>query len=168
MSAPTIPYRTRTYEPNEASASGDRIVPTYSLKIVNGVEQIVQDGETDLWAYIQTFSDSCSLESIVKRAQLGDIDALNQRSNAFFADVRALPKTLLEAKEFCLKIDQFFDKLPIEIKNQFANSSDKFADALSDASSVQKIFEDYYRKNSSGVVSVDNEKKEMIDNGSEK
>lgn len=159
-----IPFRTYGYEPTDTSACGSRTVATYSLQIIDGKESIVKDGETDLWQSIQSYADSCDLESIVKRASLGDYSLLNQRSNAFFGDVRELPKTLLEAKEFSAKVDSFFDNLPLDIKKQYDNSPSKFAEALENPKAVESVFADYYAKNTKPTLIND---KEIIENGQE-
>ena len=50
---------------------------------------------------------------------------LNKREGLYF-DSTSMPKTLAEAQNAILALNQEFEKLPAEIKQKFDNSSEKY------------------------------------------
>ena len=62
------------------SVSGDRTVPIYTPNISpDGHIDLIQSGEHNLYAEIQSHKDSVDINVILERFVAGDLDALNRR-----------------------------------------------------------------------------------------
>lgn len=82
-----------------------------------------------LYDYIQSFKDSCDINVLVKRYQMGDTAAL-MRGQTFFGDVTEMPKTFAEMLNVMVQGQNFFENLPAEVKEKFGNSFYQFAAAI--------------------------------------
>ena len=121
------PYRHRaSLRERVFSNPGSRMKNDYQIEIdKKGHKTLHKVGEHNAWDEIQSYKEECSIENILARAAAGDPNALNQRK-AYYADVTDSPKTLAEAQNNILKLNQRFDKLPAEIRSKFYNSKEKF------------------------------------------
>lgn len=90
-----------------------------------GVKTLVRDGSTNVYNYIQAHCDSADINNIVARYNNGDNNALNE-VNGFYMDVKDIPDNIADLKNYILRTDELFNKLPVEIKEKFGFSSVKF------------------------------------------
>lgn len=108
------------------SNSGDRIVPVYTPNISpDGHIDLIQSGEHNLYAEIQSHKDSVDINVILERFVAGDLDALNRRP-ALYLDVSEMPKTYAEMYQKVIDAEQYFKSLPLEVREAFDQSPEKF------------------------------------------
>lgn len=106
--------------------SGSEIVPVYSSKVLeDGTVELVQTGEENIYDYIQSFKDSVDIGVILKKCMNGDYSGL-QRVQGFYGDVTQFPKTRQEILQTVIDAQSNFEKLPLDVKEQFDNDFNKF------------------------------------------
>lgn len=102
--------------------SGERYKIEYQLRIdKEGREVLEPVGQTDLQAYIDSHEPSVNIQNILEQFRNGQVDAL-ERAKGFYADVTQLPVTLQDIFNMNKKGEEFFEKLPVEVKNQFQDN----------------------------------------------
>lgn len=118
------------------SDGGSRCVADYVLEFDSaGVQDLVEVGQTDTYAAIQSHRDSVDLDLILKRYAAGDPTALDKMTG-FFADMSSIGKfNLRDMLNMNIKGKRLFDSLPVEEKQKYGN--------------------DYYRFISSNIGNVD-------------
>lgn len=126
MAEKTI-YRKRGDILTLSQNTGDKFHPEFEIKVdKNGHKTLVETGEhTNRYAKIQEDLESTKIENIIKRAQLGDPDALS-RKEGMYLDLAEMPNSFKEAQDKILKIKSEFEKLPIEIRRQYDMSPEKY------------------------------------------
>lgn len=121
--------RYRRYRSSCGSAPvGSRIRPRYRKDCRENPPKLVKVGETDQYAFIQSFADSCDLARIVERAASGDLTVL-QRVQGVYTDVSALPETMTDLMNLGIIGKDAWDRLSDEVKAKFENEED-FKNAL--------------------------------------
>lgn len=131
----------RLYEDNVrfVAEPGDSIIPTYTpIYNKNGVLELKQDGEKDLYAEIQSHKDSCDLAVIINRYFNGDPSALS-RVQGTYMDITAMPTNMHEAMSLVDNARRDFDRLPVDIKQLFDNDANKFLATLGTEEWLQKM-----------------------------
>lgn len=86
-----------------------------------GIIELVPDGKKNLYAEIQSYKDSCDINKIVERYAAGEIDILNQVQGVY-GDFSAAPADLADAYRQAKDLEWQFDRLPVDIKEQFGNN----------------------------------------------
>ena len=113
--------RERYYSP-----SGSKFRNEYEIEInKKGHKSLHKTGEKDQWSEIQSYKDECDIGNIIARAAAGDLNALNQRKG-IYADITNTPRDLAEAQNNIIKLNNEFYKLPVEIRDKFDNSKERF------------------------------------------
>lgn len=108
------------------SKTGSPTRKVFSGKVEeDGSITLVEVGKENIYEYIQSFKDSVDIGTILKKAGLGDMSGL-QRVQGFYADVTKFPRTNAEMLQLILDSKGNFDKLPLEIKENFDNDFNKF------------------------------------------
>ena len=102
--------------------SGDRFAPVYKLTVDNDLEL---DGETDLYAEIQSHAESVDIKTIIARYQAGDESILNSRHGQYI-DLSELPCTFAEMHQKIIDAENEFNSLPIEIRSEYDFDTAKF------------------------------------------
>lgn len=121
--------RCRRYSSSSGTApTGSRIRSRYRKDCRENPPKLVKVGETDQYAFIQSFADSCDIARIVERAASGDLAVL-QRVQGVYTDVSALPETMTELMNLGIIGKDAWDKLSPEVKEKFADEED-FKNAL--------------------------------------
>lgn len=121
--------RNRRYgNPGGSSPVGSRIRPRYRKDCRENPPKLVKVGETDQYAFVQSFKDSCDIARIVERAMAGDVTVL-QRVQGVYTDVTALPETMTELMNLGIIAADAWDKLNPDIKANFESEED-FKNAL--------------------------------------
>ena len=112
---------------NEGNPSipGEKLKNEYSIRIdKNGHKAVYQSGKTNLYEKIQSHEESCRLENILKRAQLGDRSGLKE--GGIYGDFTVVPTSLAERQNTIIRIQNEFNKLPIEERKKYDFSVEKF------------------------------------------
>ena len=120
-------FFSRTKKPNRKNAPvGQKTEKNYKMEITTtGSKRLVEDGATDRYAKAQKHAESCVIENLVKRYQLGDKKALMYKQ-AVYLDTTDLPDNLADAQKAMQKLENIFTSLPKEVRNQYNNSKEEF------------------------------------------
>lgn len=103
-------------------ASGNPVKPVYELRYSrDGVPDLEQVGQEDLYGYIQSHRDSVDVHALVKRFQNGDQSALT-RAQGFYGDITGMPTTYAEMLNSLARSEAIFNHLSAEVKSRFNNS----------------------------------------------
>lgn len=133
-----------------------KTIEDYRLDHTTG--KLEKIGEKPFYDIIQSYAESCKLDNILKRAQMGDLSSLNARPGSYL-DLSDAPSSLEEVYQRGANAKDKFDKLPDELRELFGNSYSNFAKALSDGS-FETIIRDHFTATSNGIGSA------AADNGS--
>lgn len=88
----------------------------------SGVRKLVKtDRKENVHARIQADYDATDINKLMARFALGDSSALDQRAG-FYGDATKLPSTYAEMFDRVEACKQFFDSLPVDLKQSFDNS----------------------------------------------
>ena len=132
----------KSYDPNSFIAeAGNEFQPTREYQIVDGIKSLVITGESNIQAAIDSFSASCDINNIITRFLNGDTSVINPASGSY-GDFTNCPTTYAEMFDRVQKCENIFKSLPVEIKEKFDNSYEKFwSDFGSDY--FNGVFNDY-------------------------
>ena len=121
-----IPFRKRgdiltTYTP-----TGTKWHITYEVHIdEHGHKTLHESGKEDQYAKIQEHAESCEIENIIARYNMGDKEVLNKVKGQY-ADITEMPTSLAEAQNKILAIKNEFYKLPIDVRREFGMSPEAY------------------------------------------
>lgn len=87
----------------------------------DGTIKLSKIGEENTDEIIASYYESTTLECILSKFANGDLSALN-RYQPIYMDVTTAPKTLAEAQQKLINMENAFLALPSEVKEQFGNS----------------------------------------------
>ena len=111
----------------------------------NGVKNLVKtDRSENVYARIQADYDSTDINKLMARFALGDSSALDQRAG-FFGDATKLPSTYAEMFDRVEACKQFFDSLPVDLKQSFGNSYEMYFASMGTKEFDQK-YEEYNKR----------------------
>lgn len=124
----------RIYEPDKrkrfVANPGSGIIKEYTAQYrQDGVLELVETGEHDLYADIQSHKDSCDLQLIINRYFNGDPAALS-RVQGVYMDVSEMPDNIHQAMQLMDNARRDFDTLPVDIKAKFGNDPNQFLATL--------------------------------------
>ena len=126
------------------SNCGERFLTSYEYDIIDGIKTLVPNGETDLQAEIDSFAELQDINNIIARFVNGDRSAINP-NNGVYGDFSNVPTTYAELFSRVQHCKNVFDKMPVELREKFDNSYEKFwSDFGSD--SFDEIFKEYNSK----------------------
>lgn len=134
--------------------SGSPIKIEFQLRVVDDEETLVETGKTNLYEYIQSHADSVDITKILERCALIEDYSYLNRMPAEFMDVSDAPANLAEAYAAVQDAKNFFDRMPINIKESYDNNfiqflsglgKEKFVNTVVDFLNKEKAKED--RKN---------------------
>lgn len=122
----------------QAPGNGEKL--TYVPKLSDsGDFDLVESGKVDLYGEIQSHRDSCDIYVLLNRYQNGDLEALS-RVQGSYGDFTQMPKTFAEALNAMIAGEQMFNSLPLEIRQKFDFSLEKFMLGMDDMPSwLQKV-----------------------------
>lgn len=105
--------------------TGRPMADLYEHQIDNkGVKLLVKVGETNLYEKIQSHIEETNISNIIARVTQGDTSML--RANGVYADLTALPKNMLEARQAMQMMENVWKSLDNEIKKKYNFSVDEF------------------------------------------
>lgn len=87
----------------------------------DGTIKLSKIGEENTDEIIASYYESTTLECILAKFANGDLSALN-RYQPIYMDVTNAPKTLAEAQQKLIYMENAFLALPSEVKEQFGNN----------------------------------------------
>lgn len=90
-----------------------------------GHKTLVESGKHNIYDEIQSYAEDTKIETIMARAAAGDMEVLNARKGVY-ADITNQPKDLAEALNNVFKLKNEFYKLPVNIREKFDQSPEKF------------------------------------------
>lgn len=129
------------FQPHErviqAPGSGQRQLYTSELQD-NGEITLIPSGVDDLYASIQSHKDSCDIHVLLARYQNGDVEALSQRQGVY-GDFTEMPKTYMELLNTVIAGRSYFDSLPVETREKFDHSFEKFMMSMDNMEQFAKI-----------------------------
>lgn len=123
-----------------------KTIEDYRLDHTTG--KLEKIGDKPFYDIIQSHAESCKLDNILKRAQMGDLSSLNARPGSYL-DLSDAPSSLEEVYQRGANAKDKFDKLPDELRDLFGNSYSNFAQALSDGS-FETIIRDHFTATANG------------------
>ena len=114
-----------SYE-NFVTPCGSDIKDIFTSKVLDdGTIELTKCGEENWYEYIQSFAESVDIQTILKRAALGDNSGLNA-VQGFYADVTGMPKNNAQLLQMIIDGQRNFEQLPLEIRQKFDNDFNKF------------------------------------------
>lgn len=129
-------FRTMSCERKRFPAPiGSRYAKRYQ-KTTDG--ELMEAGVEDVYDSIQKAALGITLNDLIRRAQNGDTNAIGDVVPSY-ADLSKAPKDLLEAHAMLSNARASYDSLPLELRNSFGNSFDKFIAACADGSVVKAL-----------------------------
>lgn len=112
----------------------NKIVNEYKKEIQeNGVAHAVVSGKTNIYEKIQASKDDCLVYNILDRFKQGDVSVLNARQGGY-GDFTEAPKTLAESQQRLIDAEQYFLKLPLDVRKEFNHSVVDFLNSVGDGS----------------------------------
>ena len=108
------------------SNPGNKMHPVQHGEVKDdGTIRLVVDRYENTDEIIDSFRASSDLNNIIARIEAGDVSLLNQRQT-FYGDVVGMPKTYAEMLDLIHRGEQFFEKLPVEVKEKYNNDFNQF------------------------------------------
>lgn len=115
--------------------SGDRMRVKYELVIdPDGNRRLEKSGIEDQYERIQSYKDGCTIENIVRRALMGDPDALS-RAQGVYCDATLLPNDLIAADEAIRRAEAIYKALPASQRAEYGS----FREFIGNFGSLEKI-----------------------------
>lgn len=135
-----IPFKNRSnFRERQIAPSGSRMANTYEISIdANGHKTLLKTGETNVYVMIQADLEDTKIENILEKARMGDITAF-EKSKGYYMDTTEMPKTLAEAQNTIIKMKNEFEKLPLEVREKFDYSPEKFISEFGSAEWSDKL-----------------------------
>lgn len=118
---------------------GSGMKDTYKMHVdADGKRELKKSGEYNLYADIQSYKDSVSIDYILSRFVNGDETALS-RVQGIYGDFTQMPKTLAELSQRVIDAENLFNSLPLDIRAQYNHSASEFFAQL-DSDKTKAIF----------------------------
>lgn len=96
----------------------------------NGKKVIEKKGTEDLYAYIQSFADSCDINLILKKFVATNDATLLQKSQGAFLDLTEAPTDYFDMINKINDAKVEFDNLPESVRKKFDYNVDKFIGSI--------------------------------------
>lgn len=133
-------FRTQfDFRSSPASEPGSRIKVLYAPVFdSNGHMSLVESGKEDLYDYIQSHADSVDIHIILKRFAMGDVSVLS-RVQGTYGDFTQMPKTFAEALNTLVAAEQYFNSLPVEVRQRFNHNFNEFIASMDQPTFAQDM-----------------------------
>lgn len=111
----------------KAAPAGDKLQETYEMTIdENGHKTLkLSPIKENIYEKIQESLEETKIENIIARAVGGDATALAVTQGQYF-DATGAPTSLAEAQQMIIGLTEEFFRLPLEIREKFDHSPEKF------------------------------------------
>lgn len=124
--------------PRRCSCCGNRMEPHYVERYdETGHPYLIKDGETDVYAIIQSHKEECDINLMLQRYAAGDTSMMRQ--DARYIDTSNLPTTIHEYFNLMTAQREKFDALPVAIKQKFGNSFEVWASTSGTGEWLEKM-----------------------------
>lgn len=131
--------------------SGRRVVPTFHLEVTSkGYPALTQDGEHDLYSEIQSYSDQCDLQNVLQSFDLASgvspmnyDDASGGVVDFVKPDLSGQPNTVGNVFNDARACNDFFARLPLDVRKHFGHSVVNFESAVCDGSVMDELRKAY-------------------------
>lgn len=121
------------------STPGSGFKDTYKMHVDDdGKRELKKSGEYNLYAEIQSYKDSVSIDYILSRFVNGDETALS-RVQGIYGDFTDMPRTMAELQQRVIDAENLFNALPLDIRAQYNHSASEFFAQL-DSDKTKAIF----------------------------
>lgn len=125
--------------PGEKTKTGSGMKDTYKMHVdADGKRELKKSGEYNLYADIQSYKDSVSIDYILTRFVNGDETALS-RVQGIYGDFTQMPTTMAELQQRVIDAEHLFNNLPLDIREQYNFSASEFFAQL-DSDKTKAIF----------------------------
>ena len=151
--------------PGEKTKTGSGMKDTYKMHVdADGKRELKKSGEYNLYADIQSYKDSVSIDYILTRFVNGDETALS-RVQGIYGDFTQMPTTMAELQQRVIDAEHLFNNLPLDIREQYNFSASEFFAQL-DSDKTKAIFAppDDAKETVAEQVVTDTLTKEVVDN----
>lgn len=116
--------------------NGERSI--FEERIENGKRSLVVTGKENLKDFIEASKAETLISNIMKRFEQGDVNALS-RVQGFYGDVTSMPTNLADAQKVLINLETQFNSLPVDVRQKFDNSFDKYVQEVSNVKSVDEF-----------------------------
>lgn len=121
------------------SVVGSGMKPTFKMHVdEDGKRELRKNGEYNLYAEIQSYKDSVSIDYILARFTNGDETALS-RVQGIYGDFTEMPRTMAELQQRVIDAEALFNNLPLEMREQYNFSASEFFAQL-DSEKTKALF----------------------------
>lgn len=91
---------------------------------IDGALILKEVGKTDIYLEIQSHKQSCDINYLIAKYKAGDVNALS-RVQGYYTDISDIPD-IHTVYNTIKTAEQDFEKLPVEIKEKFENSFERY------------------------------------------
>lgn len=124
--------------PRQAANPGSRTEPHYVQRYdETGHPYLVKDGETDVYAIIQSHKEECDINILLQKYAAGDMTVV--RKDGQYVDITDLPENMHEMVNYISAQRERFEALPAAIKQKFENSFEVWATAAGTGDWLEKM-----------------------------
>lgn len=118
---------------------GNRKVQRYRTRYNElGQLELVPNGQDDLYDMIQSHADSVNIDTILSKFIAGDPDALSKVQGTF-GDFTNLPTSYAEMLNVINESEQFFEQLPLEVRERFNHNFGEFISSMDSKDFVKRM-----------------------------
>ena len=149
------------------SECGTPTLDQYEYALDDKGRKILKKTKTpdNVYEKIQSFKEETDINNIMARFALGDETALNV-NKGYYIDASSLPSNIFEVYQSGLKAEQYFDSLPVDLKEQFDNSYVEFM--ISDEKDFFDKVSKYNKKFENNQFNVPDDDKKITDENTNK
>ena len=97
----------------------------------------MKDGETDVYAIIQSHKEECDINILLQKYVAGDMTVM--RKDGQYVDITDLPENMHEMVNYISAQRERFEALPTAIKQKFENSFEVWATAAGTGDWLEKM-----------------------------
>lgn len=120
-----------------------------------GQVELREDGEENIYDFIQSFAESTDIHAILRRFENGECDVL-EKVQGFYGDITEMPRTYAEALQRIADSERMFNSLPVDVRARFGHSFTQFLSSSAEADFLDKLgFERVNEQVTSDVVIPD-------------
>lgn len=118
---------------------GSRKIQKYRSRYNDiGQLELVPNGEDDLYDMIQSHAESVNIDTILSKYVAGDPDALSKVQGTF-GDFTTLPSSYAEMLNVIHESEQFFEQLPLEVREKFNHNFGEFISSMDSQEFADKM-----------------------------
>lgn len=120
-------YKTRTTYPEtrerKPTYPGESEKIEYLMQIdKTGHKYLVENGRTNTYEKIQAEAEGRDINSMIEKATRGDTSVID--FNKVYGDATEIPKDMLQFQNLRLRVEDTWNKLPLEIRKAYDNDID--------------------------------------------